>query len=301
MRRLPLLSALPAFEATVRLGSVGAAAQELGRTHSAISKQLHRLSDDLGGALFEKKGTGIVPTEQASHFAGVVGSALDDLERAASTFSATVDDRHVDVTISATLAMRWLIPRLPRFYAMHPDVEIRLRMSGPISRTSDHGADVLLSYDRLRGPLHHENVRTLGDAAYGPVCAPSYSIEKHGERSVVPTRFVQPDAGEAWRNWSKLADIEVHSTEEVEQPHHVLALEAATAGLGLALAEKRLVENEIKTGRLIAPFGFVDFPGGFQAAVLVDPSDRSLVGVFLEWLASEATADQAACWSGKST
>ncbi|MEO0916331.1 MAG: LysR family transcriptional regulator, partial [Pseudomonadota bacterium] len=76
MRKLPPLSALPAFEATVRLGSVNAAARELGRTHGAISKQLQHLAEDIGGGLFEKDGTGIRPTERGLRLGHVASTAL---------------------------------------------------------------------------------------------------------------------------------------------------------------------------------------------------------------------------------
>lgn len=292
MRHLPILSALPAFEATVRLGSVSAAARELGRTHSAISKQIRHMSEDLGVTFFDKKGTGIVPNDKALKFGRVVASALSDLSLAASELRAVEDDNAVDVAMSVTLATRWLTPRLPRFYALHPEASIRLRMSGPNRLETGNGLDVLLSYDRLKGPLNHENLWTLGDAAYGPVCARGFAIQRHGKCATVSTKIVQPAAGDVWHHWSSLSDIQVQSLEEIEQPHHILALEAAAAGLGIALAEKRLVEDDIESGRLIAPFGFVNVSGGFQAAVLVDLSRRQMVGKFLNWLRSEVREDQ---------
>lgn len=291
MRRLPLLTALPAFEATVRLGSVSAAALELGRTHSAVSKQLRHLSEHLGVKLFEKQGTGIVATDEAIQFGGVVALALDDLDRAAHALRAASNKNLVNVGMSATLATRWLTPRLPRFYESHPLAEIRLRMSGPTSLQLDNDLDILVSYDRLRGSLDHEKVKALGDVAYGPVCAPGFVIHKREHSSSVSTKFVQPGAADAWHQWSILSGILVESVYEVDQPHHILALEAAAAGLGMALAEKRLVENEIDAGRLVAPFGFVEIPGGFQAAVLADLSRRPMVSEFLCWLRDEAVVN----------
>ncbi|MEO1531031.1 MAG: LysR substrate-binding domain-containing protein [Pseudomonadota bacterium] len=291
MRRLPPLATLPAFEATARLGSVSAAARELGRTHGAISKQIRSLSDDVGGDLFQKQGTGLKLTERGERLRRLLTPVLDDLEAAAQGLRLEVDDRHVDVAASATLAMRWLTPRLPAFYARHPDVDIRLHMSGP-KRVRDQEIDVVLSYDRLRGSLKHPDKHALGDAAYGPVCAPDYRIERNDRVATVEARLTQPSAARIWQAWEELSGLQLAAAREVEHPHHFLAIEAASAGLGLAMAEKRIVAADLSAGRLIAPLGFVTVKDGFQAAVMPRAAKRRSAAALLAWLAEAAREDQ---------
>jgi LysR family transcriptional regulator, glycine cleavage system transcriptional activator len=288
MRSLPPLSALPAFEATARLGSVTAAAAELGRTHSAVSKQIAHLSEDLGGALFEKAGNGLKLTARGERLRRTVSTMLDELEAASRTLRAELDDRHVDVVASATLATRWLIPRLPRFYKEHPQVEIRLRMSGP-QRVPDYEVDVVLSYDRLRTPVPELESRPLGDTAYGLVCAPNYPLAlSSGNRWTAPARLTQDGARHSWAEWTQRTGQTLQAEHETDFPHHFLALEAAAAGLGVALAERRLVDGDLASGRLMAPAGFVVVEGGLQAGVLPRGKGRKTVAALLDWLTMEA-------------
>lgn len=287
MRRLPPLSALPSFEATARLGSVTAAAAELGRTHSAVSKQIGHLAEDLGGGLFEKSGNGLRLTPRGERLRKTVTPMLEELGAIAHALRAELDDRHIDIVTSATFATRWLIPRLPRFYAKNPEVEIRLRMSGR-HKVSEHEFDVVLSYDRLRSPSLDIQSFSLGNTAYGPVCAPDYPLSSVGGEWIVPARLLQAGVPQSWREWMQRADITLRAEHDVEYAHHFLALEAAAADLGIALAERRLVEQDIITGRLIAPLGFVTVEGGLQAAVMPRARDRRAITALLEWLAEEA-------------
>lgn len=287
MRRLPPLSALPAFEATARLGSVKAAADELGRTHGAISKQIAHLSDDLGGALFAKSGNGLKLTVRGERLRLLATGVLDDLDRMAQLLRDENDDRHLDLFLSATLATRWLIPRLPRFYALHPEIEILLRMSGP-EWVPDHEIDVVLSYDRLRKPGPEPEATILGDTAYGPVCAPHYPMTRgEGGAWRAHTSLTHAGARNSWGEWEKLAGATFRADHDIVHPHHLLALEAAAAGLGVALAERHLVEADLVSGRLVAPLGFVTVAGGFQATVKPHATGRKSVLKLIAWLKSE--------------
>ncbi|MDP3339952.1 LysR substrate-binding domain-containing protein [Frigidibacter sp.] len=293
MRRLPPLSALPAFEAAARLGSVTAAGAELGRTHGAISKQIAHLSEDLGGGLFEKAGNGLRLTPRGERLRNASTAMLDDLSALAQVLRAEQDERHLDILTSATFATRWLIPRLPRFYMRCPDVDIRLRMSGP-QRVPDHDFDVMVSYDRLRWPGADMDGQIIGDTSYGVVCAPGYPLQQVGRRWSAPVAFVQAGTPQSWQEWMRLADVEFRAEQEVEHAHHLLALEAAAAGLGVALAERRLVDQDLATGRLVAPSGFMTVPGGLLVTVTPRASLRRAVTTLIAWLRDEALHTQEA-------
>ena len=249
MRHLPPLSALPAFEATARLGSVTAAAAELGRTHSAISKQLRHLGEDLGGALFEKDGTGLRLTQRGAQLQAELRPMLDRLDHVAQLLRQQQDQRRVRLAVSATFATRWLTPRLPRFYAQHPDVEVDLLMSGP-HRDMRDTYDLILSYDRLRGPLQDtRKPEILGDTSYGPVCAPGYPLVQSPEGWRAELRLVHAGAPQSWDAWCRLSGMALIAARESAYPHHILALEAAAAGLGVAVAERHRDLHSFPTRR----------------------------------------------------
>ena len=145
MRKLPLAS-LRAFEAVARTGSVTRAAEELARTHGAISRHLKLLADDVGAELFERDGTGLRMTPAAADFYAVTRSVFDQLERAYDNLGSRAAGPGVHVACSATFAMRWLVPQLAVFYRKHPDIRIRLSMTSA-REIRNEGADVLVAWD----------------------------------------------------------------------------------------------------------------------------------------------------------
>ena len=292
VRKLPPLSALQPFEATARLGSVSAAAAELCRTHSAISKQIHHLSEDLGGDLFSKHGTGLKLTERGRRLARTLGPLLNELDVVSAGLRAENDDGHVALTMSATLATRWFTPRLPRFYAEFSGIEVRLHMSGP-GPTVQHEADMLLSYDRLRGDVQSTDQEIVGDCAFGLVCAPDYPLTSCGDVVRAGALLTQPGASKAWSAYEELIGRRVIALRQQDFPHHLLALEAAAAGLGVGLADARLVVEDIASQRLVAPLGFTTIPDGLRAVILPRGKCKASVRSLLHWLRTEANNDLA--------
>ncbi|CUH81092.1 Gcv operon activator [Tritonibacter multivorans] len=291
--RLPPLSALPAFEATARLGSVSAAAEELGRTHSAISKQLKSLSADLGGDLFQRKGTGLQLTARGIRLQTLLEPMLQDLANLRQALRLDVSRPRVKLAISATLATRWLTPRLADFYARHPEIQVDLMMSGP-HRDMNEPFDMMLSYDRLRGPfigagpgVMMERI-ALAEATYAPVCAPDYPFERMDNGLKVALRLTHAGAPNLWQAWEKLTGQPVSADHQQEHPHHILALEAAAAGMGVSISEFRVAETDLIQGRLIAPLGFFPMKDGFQAGVMPDSLSKPPVQALLNWLRDQA-------------
>jgi DNA-binding transcriptional LysR family regulator len=294
MRRLPPLAALPAFEAAARLGSMTAAAAELGRTHSAISKQVAHLQEALGVALFEREGARVRLTAEGAAFAEETREALGQIERAARRVAGE-GGATVTVKLSGALAARWLIPRLPGFQALRPEVELRLAMAAGGTRFGREGGapDVLLSWDRLSHPLEElalaagtgGAVRALGDAGFGPVAAPTFGASAPEGRFVARALIENADAPGLWPGWSALSGRRVEAPERRVFPNTSLCVEAAAAGLGAALVERRLVERELAAGALVAPAGFAPWPGGFVAVAPQRP--RRAVAALLDWLAAD--------------
>lgn len=292
MRRLPPLSALPAFEATARLGSMKAAGEELGRTHGAISKQIANLAEDIGVPLVEREGTGIRLTPVGQELASFLSGALDQLENVCDGLRLKGNDSLIELGVSATFAMRWLMPRMPRFYQRRPGTEVIFRMAGT-NQLRDSEADVILTYDRLHWDYgERDDIRTIGPVAFGAVHAPGFELKGSQGLYKCQTQFVQANNMHAWTAWTALSGVTVEAQTTQTYPHFFLAIEAAIAGLGVLLVERRLVQDDLNTGQLIAPFGFVEIEGGLGAIVTARGRDRRVVAEFLDWIEKEACSPQ---------
>ncbi|OZI68259.1 LysR substrate-binding domain-containing protein [Bordetella genomosp. 1] len=277
MRKLPPLSALRAFDAVARSGSVTAAAAELHRTHGAVSRQLRALQEHAGAALFARQGTGIVLNEAGQALQAIVGPLFDQLEDGYARVQQRARQPGLHVACSATFAMRWLVPHLADFYRDEPDIRIRLSMTSAREIRAE-GADLLIAWD-LSHYLEAERARALplAPAAFGPVCRPGYDMKARGA-----VRITHEYTTSAWSQWQALTGRRDLPRREIAFPHTHLCIEAALGGLGVALVESRLVQKELADGSLVAPHGFTPFAGGMMALAAGEPDARARR--FIAWL-----------------
>src|SRR5689334_18625595 len=129
MVRLPPMQALRAFEAAARAGSLTRAAQSLHLTHGAISHQIKALERGLGVRLIERAGRGMRLTDEGEVFASRVRAAFAELESAMNEIIARANPRQLRVSVVPSFAARWLLPRIGRFLAAHPDIDLDVRAS----------------------------------------------------------------------------------------------------------------------------------------------------------------------------
>jgi DNA-binding transcriptional LysR family regulator len=297
MRRLPPLAAVRAFEAVARTGSVTRAAEELFRTHGAISRHLRLLHEHSGAALFEKDGTGLRLTQAGTDFYLLVRSVFDQLEHAYDRLGEQARGPGLHVACSATFAMRWLVPQLNHFYRAHPDVRIRLSMTSAREMRNE-GADLLIAWD-LSGYAEPDRRRAilLGPIDFVAVCTPEYAKRPPRKR----TRIVHEYTSTAWDHWERRTAHPVRrgvpparprtggarpltGPDTIAFPHTHLCIEAALSELGVALVERRLVERELREGRLVAPFGHVRLDGGFCALPAAGRPLPPRADAFVDWL-----------------
>lgn len=280
MRKLPPLASLRAFEAVARTGSVTRAAEELSRTHGAISRHLKLLSDDAGMELFEREGTGLRMTPAAAEFYGATRSAFDQLERAYERMVANAAGPGVHVACSATFAMRWLVPQLAVFYRKHPDIRIRLSMTSA-REIRNEGADLLVAWDMSN--YSEADVRRavpLAPVDFAAVCIPACAKLPPEARA----RIAHTYTSSAWDQWETKTGKSVAGGDVLEFPHTHLCIEAALSGLGVALVERRLIARELADGALIAPFGTVTFDGGLRALPASGRRMNVQAEAFVDWL-----------------
>ncbi len=256
--RLPL-NALRAFEATARLGSMSAAAAELGVTHGAVSRHVKALEAQFGLLLLQRHPRAVSTTTEGAQLAIGLADAFGLMHLAVSR----VQPAPLTLSCSATIMMYWLIPRLESFKQANPDVELRLNIShGDVDFIRD-GISVAIRTSMYRPPSTAVT-RKLMTEEIGPVCHPDYAA-RHAlvapddlARARILSTATRPDA---WAEWTHaIGRPDVHVVPQESYGHFYLLIQAAACGLGLGLAPRLLVESEIEAGHLAAPFGFVPGP-----------------------------------------
>ncbi len=260
MRRLPPLKALPAFELSAIRASISVAAEELHLTHGAVSRQIKSLEEHLGVPLFRRFNRRIELTDAGAEFLPAVQQAMQVLEASAARVAARTRQGPLTVSCLATFMMRWLIPRLYAFNAAHPSIEVRLSASHAPVSFADGGTDVAIRLGKSpwpRGVVAHP---FLPDHI-GPVLAPTLLARHRIKRPADFRRVALLHAEtrpQAWAEWLRLAGAsEPDATKGARFEHTYFLLEAAASGLGAAIGSYPLVQQDLESGRLVAPLGFM--------------------------------------------
>ena len=141
-RKLPPLNALKAFEAAARLSSVSLAAKELSVTPGAVSQQVRLLEDHAGGPLVRREAGGLVLTELGARLQPVLRDAFEHMKRAADIIYGPSRRQSLSVSVPPSFAVRWLVPRMARFSAQHPEIEIWISADMQLADIAGGRADV---------------------------------------------------------------------------------------------------------------------------------------------------------------
>jgi LysR family glycine cleavage system transcriptional activator len=286
-RRLPPLKALPAFEQAAHHLSFSAAARELNLTHGAISRQMKSLETHLGVRLFRRLNRRVELTDAGAAFLPAARTALDVVEASAARLSAATRQGPLVVSCLPTFMMRWLIPRLYDFNARHPAIDIRLSASSSSVDFARDGVDVAIRIGAGPWPEGIEAQAFMSEEI-GPVCSPALAKRRKLRR---PSDFGQhtllhtETRADAWSDWlarSKTAGVDAAKGQRFE--HFYFLLEAAVAGLGVAVAPRPLVMEDLKLGRLVAPFGFVRSGRQYCLLYPAELAELAKVRTFRSWI-----------------
>jgi DNA-binding transcriptional LysR family regulator len=289
-RRLPPLKPLPAFEIALEHLSFTQAAGKLHLTHGAVSRQIQALESHLGVPLFRRRNRRIELTEAGIAFLPGVRQALQTLERSTAGIATSPREGALVVSCVATFMMRWLIPRLYAFSALHRKIEVRLSAShAPVDFARD-GIDIAIRLGRAPWPRNVMASAFLADRI-GPVCAPALLASRKSLRisDLRRHRLLHAETrAQAWADWARArgATIELGNSQAFE--HTYFMLEAAASGLGIGIASHPLVEQDLRSGRLIAPFGFT--PSGRSYCVLHarEAAANPKIAAFRSWIVGAA-------------
>ncbi|MCP5153429.1 MAG: transcriptional regulator GcvA [Ectothiorhodospiraceae bacterium] len=297
MRHLPPLSAVRAFEAAARHLSFNLAARELHVTSSAISHQVRALETFLGVRLFQRSTRRVSLTDQGRSYLGSVSAALDQIDRATERVSRRGSST-LHLSVSATFATEWLVPRLLGFQSSHPDIDVRLMTT--VGMPDFAGSDTDLGICFGHGEWRDLEAHLLVQEELVVVCSPQLARDEPGVRAPadlarVPLIHVLPRVAQ-WRDWLAAMGLGGVDAERGPRFHTTsLALEAAEAGLGVAVASRALAQPHLTAGRLVIPFeSKVPSRGGYY---LVHPSgaaERQPLVAFKEWILEVVRGEAAA-------
>jgi LysR family glycine cleavage system transcriptional activator len=311
--RLPPLNALRVFEAAARHLSFKEAANELSITQAAVSHQIKSLEDYLGVQLFKRAGRGVQLTEAARAALPRLREGFDALAAAVETIHVRADETDLQITAPPVFTARWLMPRLAEFSRREPKIDVRVVASSRMvdAGALDAAAAIVAAHD-LRSDTSGVEIH-LGAGDY-----PGYRADRlFGVATVVvaspelvtgapPLRepadlarhtLLHDDAmdlvaqGHAWQKWLEVAGVgdKVDGTRGPHFSTNMLSLEAASQKLGVALALRPLIDADLESGRLRAPFDVALRPQ--SAYYLVCPeviAERPAVVAFRKWLLQEA-------------
>jgi LysR family glycine cleavage system transcriptional activator len=248
------MQALRAFEAAARTGSLTRAAEILHLTHGAIGHQIKALEDQLGVRLVERAGRGIRLTDEGERFAARVRSALEDLADAIREVSERRNPRQLRITVLPSFAARWLLPRVGKFIAAQPEIDVDIRASNALADFRREEVDVGIRHGA--GEWSGLVAEKLMDDRYFPVCSPRLSRGRLPKRPEDLARFtLLRSEGEPWKPWFEAADLDWQEPQRgpmFSDSSHTL--QAAIDGQGIALARSSLLGSDLRNGTLVRLF-----------------------------------------------
>lgn len=315
-RPLPPLNALRAFEAAARHLSLTKAAVELHVTPGALSHQIRGLEDALGRELFHRLPRALALTDAGRKLYPGLQDAFARIHQAVEALDEKVNDRILVVSTPPGFTAKWLAPRLYRFLTLYPDIDTRISSTLAFATFDDDGIDVAIRNLPRDHPQDPGLVREhLVDLVYLPACSPKL-LERVGpiatpaDLAHVPLIHDDMLAGRAlspaWTDWLAAADVlvgpggvDLARGLRLNSADH--AIDAAEEGAGMLLALLVLAHDDLRSGRLVAPFPRTLDSG--RAFYFVCPRTyrrRPNVVAFHDWIRAEIDAmDMASAVAGR--
>lgn len=281
------LNGLRAIEAIGRLGSLRAAAEEIGVTPGAISQHLQRTEQQLGRTLYERTPRGLVPVDSARAILERLTAGLRLLDEAVALAVRRTGDT-LTLSVAPVFAAKWLVPRLGRFAERHPGLRVRLDATVALVDPAAGDVDVAIRVGDGAWP----GVRTdfLLPQEVFPICAPALARHLRAPADLATVPIVRDaNSNLSWNLW--LAPLGLD--EAMLQPGNSfndasLALDAAIAGQGVMLAWQTLAHDALAAGLVVAPFPERTASGlGYWLITAKDRRDDTRVAAFRRWMHEE--------------
>ncbi|RUM07725.1 LysR substrate-binding domain-containing protein [Rhizobium fabae] len=284
--RLPPLNAVRAFEAVCRHGSILKAAEELSVVRGAVRQQISTLENHFGFKLFTRGGRRLVPTLQASAFAEAASAAFDILQRAASELEGVAPGR-IRLGVPSAFAVWWLMPRVANMQASLGDIAVDIVPMTVVEPLQMHPElDAVIMGGEYRPAAGITALRFMEDE-FGPVATPALAkpLSRDPAAMAALTVLISRSVPKLWDEWfaeSSTPPVAFSRRQEFEDL--LLALGAARSGLGIALAPRASIEDDLERGHLVAPYGFISRPSGYSLCCRTPDAKRPAFAALSGWL-----------------
>lgn len=279
-------NALHAVLMVARHGALGPAAEALGVTPGAISQHIKRAETRTGRLLFERRPTGLVPTQALKAILPDLETGFDALRRIEARLAEPSRSNALTVTVGNVFASRWLVWRLGDFSARHPEVELRLMTTGTLVDLSRPDIDCAIRYGA--GDWPGADAVPLGDRRVFPVCAPALAERLASPRDLarVPV-IVDTSTMLSWQDWLAAAGVGDLSCKGPTFSDPALAFDAAIAGQGVLLAVGAMADHALRHRQLVKPFDIaVSGHNGYWFVTASGREPPARVRKFRAWLFS---------------
>lgn len=288
-RYLPSIPALQSLEAVARLGSATAAAEELALTQSAVSRQLKSLEEQLGVVLLNRASKRLTLTPAGAGYVEEIRAALQRIAQASLKLQTNPGGGTVDLTILPTFGMRWLVPRLPRFSAAHPEVSINMTTRLEPFNFATQPFDAAITFGTGDWPDTHK--MWLSNERVIPVAHPALlerqKIDTGHDLLRLPLLHIQ-NRPRAWQKWFAIKGVETGRLPGMVYDQFPMIVQAALHGLGVALLPDFLVQQEIADGRLAIALGGPELSlGDYWLVWPEERDDDPALSALRAWLREE--------------
>lgn len=294
--KLPSLSSIRAFECAARAGSFAQAAAELGTTAASVSYHVRQLEQQLGMPLFNRHAQRVELTQTGAVIAREAMNAFAAL-RASFVRAVEVDESRLALTTLPSFGTSWLTPRLGAFRARHPQISLRLDVSGDAEDLNDGRFDAAIRNGHGRWP--GMRAMKLLPSIFIPMCAPKLKAAAaalaNPKRALEVPLLGRPDW---WTMWFRARGFDAGPSRDkfgTSLAHEYLDIAAAVAGQGIAIGSPLLFRAEIDSGRLVPAHDFVGTDG--RAFWFLYPAARQhsrKLKLFGDWMEEQAAAARAA-------
>jgi LysR family transcriptional regulator, glycine cleavage system transcriptional activator len=292
--RLPSLNGLRAFEAAARHLSFTNAASELNVTQTAISHQIRRLEEELGTKLFVRQNRALALTPEAREYLPGIRAAFNDLRLATDRLLRRDDDHALTISTLASLAAKWLLPRLSAFQEAHPGIDVRITTSTGLVDFRSGDVDAAIRYGRgnwagLRADW------LMADEMF-PVCSPALLQSDKPLRcpeDLANFTLLHSSGGydDDWRLWLTAAGLPANISKQPGLTFDLILMtvQAAIDGIGVAMGRTSYVQADIAKGRLVVPFKIaLPTDAGFYLVSPEAKADPPKLRAFRQWLITSA-------------
>jgi LysR family glycine cleavage system transcriptional activator len=297
---LPSLDLFHTFEAVARHRSFTLAADELCLTQSAVSRQIKTLEDALGLRLFRRLHRAIEATAEGQRLSEAVTRGLEDISACLAALGAAAKAPQITVSASVAFAWFWLMPRLERFGALQPDVDLRVLATDQPVLPGSGEVDVAVLFGS--GQWEGLEARLLfGERVY-PVCSPAY-LRDHPElrrpedmldQTLLHLEYGKPSFGGVdWRTWLLRQGVNGQPVRRgLRFNSYPMVLQAAEGGHGVALGWSYVTDPLLAEGRLVCPVDrTVETQEGYYLCTSKESARTPRTNAFLEWIAAEAAGN----------